>query len=191
MMALAMPSRPGSPNWPTAITALIQEIPSPVAFPRPREQLWKICLQMPRDKTEERACPHVSVIQRRRSETSSHPHLTAPRSGLALAASPTPARADRPLAPAAPAPHNTRPLPGTPEAGPAPRERGLSHVPPAIPPNPAKKVLGVEVQGLAGAPVTSATATAGTASGSTSPAPARRSRTGTASGSGGAAPIPP
>lgn len=51
-MALAMPSRPGSPNWPTAITALIQEIPSPVAFPRPREQLWKICLQMPRDKTE-------------------------------------------------------------------------------------------------------------------------------------------
>lgn len=72
----------------------------------------------------ERAYPHVSVPQRRRSEASSPPQPTAPRSGLAPAASPAPAQADPPPAPAAPAPHTARPLPGTPEAGPAPRERG-------------------------------------------------------------------
>lgn len=72
----------------------------------------------------ERAYPHVSVPQRRRSEACSPPQRTAPRSGLAPAASPAPARADPPPAPAAPAPHTTRPLPGAPEAGPAPREGG-------------------------------------------------------------------
>lgn len=72
----------------------------------------------------ERAYPHVWVPQRRRSEASSPPQPTAPRSGLAPAASPAAARADPPPPPAAPAPRTTRPLPGTPEAGPAPRERG-------------------------------------------------------------------
>lgn len=69
----------------------------------------------------ERAYPHVSVPQRRRSECSSPRQPPAPRAGRAPAA-PAAAPADPPLAPAAP--RTTRPRPDTPEAGPAPRERG-------------------------------------------------------------------
>lgn len=185
-----MPSHPGSPKWPTVITALIQEIPSPVAFPRPRQWLRKICLQMPMDKTKEDACPRVSAVQRIRSAVSPHLQPAAHRSGRAPAASRAAAQ-DGPLpTPAAPAPHPAGPPPGTPAAGPALQGRapGPLHGPPAIPPNPAKKALEAGAQRLAGAPVTPTTALRGTVS--TSTAPVRRSHTGSGTGSAGA-PIPP